>query len=146
MSKSSPSPPGSSMGHENSLFINSASFVGREVARRVVLKSAGFFREDSDEEKPDDACVVCYLLRHSCCVRFFSWMETTCVPSYLALPFSSVWSSRLECNRTMRTMLEGSDLSVVCKDLCYTRQLLCETFSIFFTAAALHFSEKITHQ
>ena len=139
MSVSSPSAPGLSMGHEVSLFINSASFVGREVARRIVLQSAGFSREDSDEENPDDACVLCSLLRHSCCVRFFSWVETTYVPSYLALPFSSVWSSRLECNRTMRTMLEGSDLSVVCKDLHYTRQLLCETFFIFFTESGFGF-------
>ena len=127
------------MGHEVSLFINSASFVGREVARRTALQSAGFSREDSDEENPDDACVLCSLLRHSCCVRFFSWVETTYVPSHLALPFSSVWSSRLECNRTMRTMLEGSDLSVVCKDLYYTRQLLCEMFSIFFAESGFGF-------
>ena len=49
------------MGHEVSLFINSASFVGREVARRIVLQSAGFSREDSDEENPDDACVLCFM-------------------------------------------------------------------------------------
>ena len=32
----------------------------------------------------------------------------------------------------MKTMLENSELSVVCRDLFFIRQLLCEIFSIFF--------------
>ena len=112
--------------------IDSDSYVGREVARRIVAKCAGFVREEADDDSPHVGDVLSFLLRQSCCVRFFSWLESTYVPSHLSLPFSSVWSSQLECQRTMKTMLENSELSVVCRDLFFIRQLLCEIFSIFF--------------
>jgi len=126
---------GSSLMHEVSLFINSESFVGRELARRIVLRCSDFRLEDSDHDKSDESDFLYLLLRQSCCVRFFTWLETTYVPSYLSRPFSSLWSSELECQRTLKIMLEGSDLSVVCRDLFFIRQVLCEIFSIFFVAS-----------
>ena len=81
---------------ELSLLLNGRSFVGREVARRVVSAAA---------ERGGCSCAVSILLRHSCCVRFFSWMESTYVPSYLAPAHSSVRSSRLEESATMLTMI-----------------------------------------
>ena len=117
---------------EVSLFINDDSHVGREVARRIVARSTGFVRENPDDDASETDDVLSILLRRSCCVRFFAWLESTYVPSHLSLPFSSVWSSQLECQRTMKTMLEGSDLSAVCRDLFFMRQLVCEIFSIFF--------------
>ena len=117
---------------EVSLFINDDSYVGREVARRIVARSTGFVRENPDDDASETDDVLSILLRRSCCVRFFAWLESTYVPSHLSLPFSSVWSSQLECQGTMKTMLEGSDLSAVCRDLFFMRQLVCEIFSIFF--------------
>lgn len=78
---------------ELSLFLNGRSFVGREVARRVVSAAA---------ERDGCSCAVfVLLLRHSCCVRFFSWAESTYVPSYLAPALSFVRSSRLEESATI---------------------------------------------
>ena len=141
MSDSSPSVPGSSrvrssstviQDEEVSLFINSDSYVGREVARRIVARSSGFAGGEADDDCFDAVDVLSILLCQPCCVRFFSWLESTYVPSHLSVPFSSAWSSQLERPRTMKTMLENSDLSVVCRDLFFIRQLLCEIFSIFF--------------
>ena len=112
--------------------IDSDSYIGREVARRILAKCAGFVREEADDDVPDAGDVLSFLLRQSCCLRFVSWLESTYVPSHISLLFSSVWSSQLECQRTMKTMLENSELSVVCRDLFFIRQLLCEIFSIFF--------------
>ena len=110
---------------ELSLLLNGRSFVGREVARRVVSAAA---------ERDGCSCAVSILLRHSCCVRFFSWMESTHVPSHLAPAHSSVRSSRLEESATMLTMMDKAPLAVVCKDLFYfRRQLLCARPSIFFS-------------
>ena len=100
---------------ELSLLLNGRSFVGREVARRVVSAAA---------EREGCSCAVSLLLRHSCCVRFFSWMESTYVPSHLAPAHSSVRSSRLEESATMLTMMDKAPLAVVCKDLFYFRQVL----------------------
>ena len=137
MSGSINSGSGPSMIDEVSLFMNNVSYVGREVVRRIVLRSADFVREDPDDDKADDDDILILLLRQRCCVRFFSWLETTYVPSYLFLPFSSLWSSELERRGTTRTMLEGSDISVVCRDLFFIRQLMCEIFSIFFIVPEL---------
>ena len=41
--------------HEVSLFINSESFVGRELARRIVLRCSDFRLEDSDHDKSDES-------------------------------------------------------------------------------------------
>ena len=109
---------------EVSLFINDDSYVGREVARRIVARSTGFVRENPDDDASETDDVLSILLRRSCCVRFFAWLESTYVPSHLSLPFSSVWSSQLECQGTMKTMLEGSDLSAVCRDLFFIALLV----------------------
>ena len=59
MSDSSPSVPGSSrvrssstviQDEEVSLFINSDSYVGREVARRIVARSSGFAGGEADDD------------------------------------------------------------------------------------------------
>ena len=78
---------------ELSEFVNGESFVGRELARRVVSASSAkeYGRCDDDDES-----LILLLLHHSCCVRFFSWIESTYVPSYLLSSYSSVRSLCLE--------------------------------------------------
>uniref|UniRef100_A0A6U0JYV2 Uncharacterized protein n=1 Tax=Minutocellus polymorphus TaxID=265543 RepID=A0A6U0JYV2_9STRA len=114
---------------ELSEFVNGESFVGRELARRVVSASSAkeYGRCDDDDES-----LILLLLHHSCCVRFFSWIESTYVPSYLLSSYSSVRSLCLESVGTMRSMVESAPLPLVCKNLFFFRQLLCEIFNLFF--------------
>ena len=114
---------------ELSEFVNGESFVGRELARRVVSASSA---KDDDRCGDDHESVILLLLHHSCCVRFFSWIESTYVPSYLLLSYSSVRSLCLESVGTMRSMVESAPLPLVCKNLFFFRQLLCEIFNLFF--------------
>lgn len=125
----------SSASIEVSLFLNGDSFVGRELARRVLLLSTGHVESIGDDDDGDGysaSSVLTALLGNSCCVRFFSWVESTYVPAYLAPVHASIWSSQLEHRRTMMAMMDTSSLSVVCRDLFYFRQLLCEIFNLFF--------------
>ena len=95
---------------ELSEFVNGESFVGRELARRVVSASSAkeYGRCDDDDES-----LILLLLHHSCCVRFFSWIESTYVPSYLLSSYSSVRSLCLESVGTMRSMVESAPLPLV---------------------------------
>ena len=120
---------------EVSSFLNGDSYVGRELARRVLLLSAGHVEsigDDDDGAGNGGSDVVTVLLGDPCCVRFFNWVESTYVPAYLAPIHASIWSSQLEHRRTLMAMVDASSLSVACRDLFYFRQLLCEIFNIFF--------------
>ena len=118
---------------ELSRFVNGPSFIGRELARRIVLMST-ILGPGSDGAAENDAWsgVVMSLLGHSCTVRFFRWVESTYVPQYLSSAYSGLRSSQLEADGTMRSMMSMSSLSAACRDLFYIRQLLCEIFVLFF--------------
>ena len=70
---------------ELSEFVNGESFVGRELARRVVSAASA---KDGDRCGDDEESLILLFLHHSCCVRFFSWIESTYVPSYLLSSYS----------------------------------------------------------
>ena len=118
---------------ELSQFVNGSSFIGRELARRVVMM-ATIPGPGSDDAAENDACsgVVMFLLGHPCSVRFFRWVETTYVPHYLSSAHSELRSKQLEAESTMTSMMFTSSLTSACRDLFYFRQLLCEIFVIFF--------------
>jgi len=84
---------------EVSLFLNGESYVGRELARRALLLSRGHgesIGEEDDGDGNSDWKVFTALLRNNCCVRFFSWVESTYVPAYLAPVHALIWSRQLE--------------------------------------------------
>ena len=84
-------------------------FVGRELARLVV--SAASPAKDGDRCGDDHESLVLLLLHHSCCVRFFSWIESTYVPLHLLSSCSSVRSLCLESVGAMRSMVESAPLT-----------------------------------
>lgn len=137
---------------EVSLFINGESFVGRELARRVLrMNMVQNGRDgdgdgdwdgdgerdrdgdgDGDGDGDDGSGLLMILLSNPSCVRFFTWVESTYIPASMASVHASVWSSQLEHRRTMMSMMGSASLSVVCRDLFYFRQLLCEIYRLFF--------------
>ena len=76
---------------ELSRFVNGPSFIGRELARRVVMMATRP-GPGSDDAAENDAWsgVVMSLLGHPCSVRFFRWVESTYVPHYLSSAHSDL--------------------------------------------------------
>ena len=118
---------------ELSRFVNGPSFIGRELARRVVMMATRP-GPGSDDAAENDAWsgVVMFLLGHPCSVRFFRWVESTYVPHYLSSAHSDLRSKQLEAESTMMSMVSASSLTVACRDLFHFRQLLCDMFVSFF--------------
>ena len=118
---------------ELSRFVNGPSFIGRELARRVVMMATRP-GPGSDDAAEHDAWsgVVMFLLCHPCSVRFFRWVESTYVPHYLSSAHSDLRSKQLEAESTMMSMVSASSLTVACRDLFHFRQLLCDVFVSFF--------------